>query len=89
MISFFVRPKDCNVRQPRVDLGAEKSKLQPNLRAVHYSGQSNSVPSPRRLEARKIVGVIQYSTSFSPFSEISFWNCATILSRRAISALVL
>ena len=29
---------------------------------------------------------IQYSTSFSPFSEIIFWNCATILSRRAITA---
>jgi hypothetical protein len=28
--------------------------------------------------------VIQYSTSFSPFSEISFSNCVTILSRRAI-----
>ena len=31
--------------------------------------------------------MIQYSTSFSPFSEISFWNCVTILSRRAITAL--
>src|SRR4029077_12574737 len=30
--------------------------------------------------------IIQYSTSFSPFSAIIFWNCATILSRRAITA---
>ena len=33
-------------------------------------------------------GLIQYSTSFSPLSEISFWNCATTLSRRAITALI-
>jgi hypothetical protein len=26
--------------------------------------------------------VIQYGTSFSPFSAIIFWNCATILSMR-------
>jgi hypothetical protein len=31
--------------------------------------------------------MIQYSTSFSPFSEISFSSCATILSRRAITTL--
>src|SRR4029077_4714228 len=30
--------------------------------------------------------VFQYSTSLSPFSAIIFWNCATILSRRAITA---
>jgi len=28
---------------------------------------------------------VQYSTSFSLFGDI-FWNCATILSRRAITA---
>ena len=39
---------------------------------------SDTVPPGPRL--------IQYSTSCSPFSEIIFWNSATILSRRAITS---
>src|SRR5437867_2859085 len=30
--------------------------------------------------------VLQYNTSFSPFSAISFWKRSTILSRRVITA---
>ena len=54
------------VREERIDLETEKSKLHPGAQ-FRESHDSNS-------------------TSFSPFSEISFSNCVTIVSRRAITA---
>jgi len=83
--------------QCSLDPGTENNKLPSNLDIPSSVAAASlilvalSKPEPRKV-LTSLSGamcfrgrVIQYSTSFSPFSAISFWKYATILSRRAIT----